>query len=238
MENILFTNKTKKRSFVFILFAVCFTCFYPMKSSKTLDCVKRWHLIQKNYRPSQALLRVFFYHENIDLEQKCVLVLNLKNNSCFFLACFFCFFQLVLFVQSLTTFEPRAKLLVNWVRIVIVTIKLWLVSWNSLIGKKGLSRFVECKVGYMIITSTTNFIIKRQTDCGFSFSSQTLFLLCVCISKFWCHKDSHQFPCHPLFYPWAARNSKFCVMEVKALKIYYPSFSKLNICPASHSSLQ
>lgn len=43
-------------------------------------------------------------------------------------------------------------LLLFHLRIVTVTIKLQLVSWNSLIGQRGLSRLVKWEVGYTIIT--------------------------------------------------------------------------------------
>lgn len=49
-------------------------------------------------------------------------------------------------------------------RIVAVTIKPLLVSWNSLIGWRGLSRLVKWEVGYMIITPTANFVISGHTE--------------------------------------------------------------------------
>ena len=49
-------------------------------------------------------------------------------------------------------------------RIVAVTIKPLLVSWNSLIGWRGLSRLVKWEVGYMIITPTANFVISGHIE--------------------------------------------------------------------------
>lgn len=43
-----------------------------------------------------------------------------------------------------------------------MTIKLQLVSWNGLIGAKGLSRLVKWEVGDMIITPAANFNHKTQ----------------------------------------------------------------------------
>lgn len=63
-----------------------------------------------------------------------------------------------------------------------MTIKLQLVSWNSLIGAKGLSRLVKWEVGDMIITPAANFNYKTQkTSVDGQIFSFVLCLLVLCL---------------------------------------------------------
>lgn len=105
-----------------------------------------------------------------------------------------------------------------------MTIKLQLVSWNSLIGAKGLSRLVKWEVGDMIITPAAKFNYKTQKTLvdGRIFSFVRC-LLVLCLRGV----ESH------LTFLLGAT-----VLIGLALHIYYPSFPKLNIYPVSRSSLQ
>jgi len=69
---------------------------------------------------------------------------------------------------------------------VIETIKLQSVSWNSLIGNRGLSRLVKLELGYMIITPRGNLAIKgHKQSIFFFFLRCNCFPLCVraCLHK-------------------------------------------------------
>lgn len=104
-----------------------------------------------------------------------------------------------------------------------MTIKLQLVSWNSLIGAKGLSRLVKWEVGDMIITPAANFNYKTQKTSvdGQVFSFVLLVLRLGGV-------ESHLTFLLGATVPIGLKLSTFIT----------PSFPKLNIYPVSRSSLQ